>query len=167
VPFHTPLPYEHQGRSGGRLRGRRPRGIEALQRTAGNQAVGAILARFQAEEHAEVGNRRVTLQLDGLGTVGLESASLKREDTISVVVRGHSTTAQLHAAARNGTIFPHGKLLIGATSFDLRGIVISSIEMSGELVSLELSCSGISTTPAETEDEEPSRRWDHDLPPTG
>jgi hypothetical protein len=167
VPFHSPLPHQRRDGPPRRTGASRPRGIEALQRSAGNQAVGAILARFQDEEHTKAGNRRAILELEGLGTVEIESASLQGKSTLNITVREHAMTAQLHAAARNGTSFEHGRLVIGAASFDLRGVVIASIQMSGDVVSLTLDCSGITTTPAEVEEEAPPRRWDHDLPPAG
>jgi hypothetical protein len=114
--------------------------VLALQRNAGNQAVGAILARFKSEENT--GRRRTTLELDGLGTVDAESVSPRGGQTrYAVTLRGHSLTAQLAAAARNGTIIDTARIVVGNMRIELKGVVIAGLEMNGEMISLELDAS--------------------------
>jgi hypothetical protein len=169
VPFRTPLPHERRDGPGRRLGAARPRGIEALQRSAGNQAVGAILARFKSEEHTRLGHRQAILELEGLGTLELESVSVGREnDSLSLTVRGHAMTAELLAAQRSGKSFARGRLVVGDMSFDLRGIVVANVQVSGDLVSVELSCEGIAKTKEPAGEEDPDRGWNvFDVPPTG
>jgi hypothetical protein len=125
------------------------------------------LARFKSEEHARVGKRTI-LEIEELGTLELESVSIgEKHDTVSLTLRANEMTAALMAASRNGQTFEHGRLVVGDISFDLRGIVVASVQVSGDMVSVELSCTGISKTQEEGEKEKPDRGWNvFDLRPT-
>ena len=136
----------------------------ALQRSAGNQAVGAILARLNSEEH---GRRQATLTLDGLGPITLESVAPegKGNRRFTITIRGHSATAELNAAARNGRVFEHGTLVIGALAFELKGVVISSLQMNGEMVTVELDAAAADPKRPSAEDEKPKETPRAEVPP--
>jgi hypothetical protein len=137
----------------------------ALQRSAGNQAVGAILARFRSEEHGA--KRQAGLTLDGLGPITLESVRPEGKGTrrFTLTLRGHSATAELNAAARNGRVFEQGTLVIGGLTFELKGVVISSLQISGDVLTLEIDAASASSKREANEDEKPQPTPRAELPP--
>jgi hypothetical protein len=142
--------------------------VLALQRNAGNQAVGAILARFQEEEHGA--KRRSTLQLDGIGSVDVESVKPRGVGGYELTIRGHSLTAALTAAARNASIIEHARILIGNMRIELRQVLIADLELNGELISLQLDAQSAETKWGPSEDDEldqdgPRKQWDPADPP--
>jgi hypothetical protein len=162
------LPQERRDGPGRRLGAARPRGIEALQRSAGNQAVGAILARFRSEEHARLPNRQAVLEIEELGTLELESVSMdEKSKSISLTLKGTAKTAELLAAQRNGRTFAQGRLMVGGMTFELRGIAVASVQVSGDMVSVELSLEGFNQAKEPAEEEPADRGWNFDLPPIG
>jgi hypothetical protein len=168
LALRTPLPQDRKAAPGRRSGASRPRGLLALQRNAGNQAVGAILARFKGEE--QTGKRRVTLELDGIGAIDVESVQARGTTRFTVTIRGHAVTAALNAAARNGTIFENGRLTLGNMRIELKGVLIAGLELNGDLVTLELDATSAETKygPDEEEKEDaPRKRWDDDIPPIG
>jgi len=130
--------------------------VLALQRSAGNQAVSAMLAR--APETAAPADAKGTegprATLSGIGTIPLQSVSVdpntqKREDRpreIVVTSRLGKHSALLSKAAADGAqmdveiVMPSGR---GALRLTLTGAVVSAYQVSGELESWTLDFSSI------------------------
>jgi hypothetical protein len=138
----------------------------ALQRSAGNQAVGAILARFRSEEHAAA-KPQASLTLDSLGPIALESveAQGKGNGRFAITFRGHSATAALTAAHRNAQVFETGTLVFGGITHELKAVSIASLKIDGDVLALEIEVGAAHPKrPAEEEKkEEPAPRAE--LPP--
>lgn len=135
--------------------------VLALQRSAGNQAVSAMLARAPKDEPKEAAPAGPTVQGKGIGTIALDSVSLdtsrllgtgtKNRDLpkdISVTshLGGHSS--QLAQAAAHGTPLgdieiriPHGKTTVVLT---VSNAMVGSYQVSGESESWQLVGDAIS-----------------------
>jgi hypothetical protein len=132
--------------------------------------VGAILARFTESVHGA--KTRATLRLDGIGAVDLESVKPRGASGYEVTLRGHSLTAALTAAARNGTIIEHARILIGNMRIELKQVLIANLRMDGETISMELDAQSAETKWGPSEDDEsdkdaPRKDWDPADPPSG
>jgi hypothetical protein len=162
VPFRSALPHRRRNGPAHGSGAAQPRGLEALQRSAGNQAVGAILARLRSEERAA--KPQASLMLDSLGPIALESVEAQGKGTRSFAItfRGHSATAALAAAYRNARVFETGTLVFGGTTYELKAVTISSLNVDGDVLTLELDASAAyPKRPAEEDKkEEPAPRFE-------
>jgi hypothetical protein len=102
-----------------------------LQRSAGNQAVGALLARDAEKQDAGDRGTSVTLVLpDPFGVLPVEAFTMAGEESITVTVPSSAVTPALFEAASNGKELATAKLSTSYLELEMKGVIISSIQVS-------------------------------------
>ncbi len=111
-----------------------------LQRTAGNKAVGSLLARDADKAEAKEKGTSTTLVMpDPIGVLPLESYSMAGPDEIAVTASSSGADPLLFKAAADGTFFPVVKLSGAGLEITLTEVVISSVQISHEHIMFRLN----------------------------
>jgi hypothetical protein len=138
--------------------------VLGLQRSAGNRAVSALLARqpSPAAPEAKKETRAATSTLglgDEIGVIPLDSANLGRADRdghvhdLSVMFVNNPAMPKVHEAMLKGKPIPEGFYSSTSMKLSLEDILITSIQMSDDpsegeqLVSMSLHFTGMRFEP--------------------
>jgi hypothetical protein len=113
--------------------------IANLQRSAGNRAVSALLARDEAKEHPSGVEERTIVMPDPIGTLKLESFSPKGND-IELVIESSPADAELMKAGTDGKLFDEVTIKYGPLTLTLTSVIISRVSISsGGTISVSLN----------------------------
>ncbi|HEX4521302.1 MAG TPA: hypothetical protein VH063_17110 [Gaiellaceae bacterium] len=125
-------------------------GVMELQRSAGNQAVGALLSRDA--DRAPEGERSTSTTLvmpDPLGVLPVEAFTMprgERDTTITITIPAAAVTPALMNASANGTVFPTATLSTGYMSYQLLSVIVASVQLgSGGGATITLNAAGLET----------------------
>jgi hypothetical protein len=103
-----------------------------LQRTAGNKAVGSLLARDADKADAQEKGTNATLVMpDPIGVISLESYSMAGPEEIAVTAASSGADPSIFRAGANGTYFAVVKLSNPYLEITLQEVIISSVQISG------------------------------------
>jgi hypothetical protein len=113
--------------------------LARLQRSAGNRAVSALIARDDAKEQASETDARTVEMPKPIGT--LELLSFGRDGSnVNVVVSGSAADPLLIQAAAEGRLFDQVTIRHGTLTITLKSVVIShAAPGSGDTISLSFN----------------------------
>ncbi len=115
-------------------------GVIELQRTAGNQAVGAMLTRDADEKGAETKGTNFTLVLpDPLGVLPVDAFTMTGDYALTIVIPASAFSPALMDAAAKGKEFATAKLSSPHLEFQMSGVIISSVQLGSGSVSFTLN----------------------------
>jgi hypothetical protein len=114
--------------------------LAGLQRSAGNRAVSAMIARDEKKE-PEPGAAVKTLAMpDPIGTLELLSYTRSGGQGINVIVRSSAADPLLMRAATNGQLFDQVTIEYGYITITLKSVAIShAARTSDDAISLSLN----------------------------
>jgi hypothetical protein len=144
--------------------------VLALQRTAGNRAVSAMLARQEtadapaALDAGGAASGGSSLTLGDIGPIPVTTASLRGADSIEVVLELGPDAQRLFAAAQAGRMFPRAVVTINSVQVTLSKVMMSSPQVSNGLMLVTLQ--GESRTVAGAPTDKPPEDIGHPNPPS-